>query len=128
MVESMSATAERIKHYETVHGSKEVEAFLDAVLAIEEHIDPSLVRPKLSWSVDDEEEEETGAPATPYDDLWELDHKGSKEKKKRTKKVSAETGKRHSAVHRRAFAGAGALAARYFNDDERGNAVFLAAA
>ncbi|WP_456282916.1 SpoVR family protein [Bacillus sp. JZ34] len=86
MVESMSATAERIKHYETVHGSKEVEAFLDAVLAIEEHIDPSLVRPKLSWSIDDEEEEETDASPTPYDDLWELDHKGSKEKKKRTKK------------------------------------------
>ena len=31
----------------------EVEVFLDAVLAIEEHIDPSLMRPKLAWDVED---------------------------------------------------------------------------
>ena len=31
---------------------------LDAVLAIQEHIDPSLMRPKLAWSIDDLEEEE----------------------------------------------------------------------
>ena len=50
---------------------KEVEEFLDAVLAIEEHIDPSLVRPTLNWSMEDEEEWEEDLPAsTPYDDLW----------------------------------------------------------
>ncbi len=37
---------------------EEVETFLDAVLAIQEHIDPSLMRPKLAWSIDDLEEEE----------------------------------------------------------------------
>ncbi len=46
MVESMTATAERIADYEMIHGKEEVEAFLDAVLAIQEHIDPSLVRPE----------------------------------------------------------------------------------
>ena len=56
MVESMAATAERIRQYEIQYGKKEVETFLDAVLAIEEHIDPSLMRPKLAWSMEDEEE------------------------------------------------------------------------
>ena len=56
MVESMTATAERIAHYEMVHGKEEVEQFLDAVLAIQEHIDSSIVRPKLP-SYDLEEEE-----------------------------------------------------------------------
>ncbi|PJY99802.1 stage V sporulation protein R [Bacillus vallismortis] len=85
MVESMAATAERIKHYEQVHGIKEVEAFLDAILSIQEHIDPSLVRPKLLWSVDDEEDEMEEA-ATPYDDLWSLDEKKQKKQMKKSKK------------------------------------------
>ena len=85
MVESMAATAERIKHYEQVHGIKEVESFLDAILSIQEHIDPSLVRPKLQWSVDDEEEEIEEA-ATPYDDLWSLDEKKPKKQVKKLKK------------------------------------------
>ncbi|MFJ7683946.1 SpoVR family protein [Peribacillus butanolivorans] len=76
MVESMSATAERIREYEILHGKKEVETFLDALLAIEEHIDPSLMRPKLAWTMEDEEEEEEIKPAaTQYDDLWNLDSK-----------------------------------------------------
>ncbi|MEF2097093.1 SpoVR family protein [Bacillus sp. CFBP9009] len=76
MVESMSATAERIREYEILHGKKEVETFLDALLAIEEHIDPSLMRPKLAWTMEDEEEEEEIKPtATQYDDLWNLDNK-----------------------------------------------------
>ena len=73
MVESMAAAAERIKHYERMHGIKEVESFLDAILAVQEHIDPSLVRPKLLWSVDDEEEDEEETAPSPYDDLWGMD-------------------------------------------------------
>lgn len=38
-----------------------------------------MVRPKLLWSVDDEEEELEEA-ATPYDDLWSLDEKKPKNK------------------------------------------------
>ncbi|MFJ7752558.1 SpoVR family protein [Peribacillus muralis] len=86
MVESMSATAERIRDYEILHGKKEVETFLDALLAIEEHIDPSLMRPKLAWTMEDEEEEEEIKPAaTQYDDLWNLDSK-DKPKKSSMKK------------------------------------------
>jgi stage V sporulation protein R len=90
MVESMSATAERVRQYEIEHGKHEVETFLDAVLAIEEHIDPSLMRPKLAWSAEDLEYEEEETPAaTPYDDLWNLDSRSKKkpEKKKKTKKI-----------------------------------------
>ena len=47
-----------MKAYEHKYGKAEVETFLDAVLAIQEHIDPSLMRPKLAWSIDDLEEEE----------------------------------------------------------------------
>ncbi|WP_404469933.1 SpoVR family protein [Sutcliffiella horikoshii] len=89
MVESMAATAERIKQYEHDYGKKEVEDFLNAVLAIQEHIDPSLIRSKLAWSMADmEEEEETPKKASQYDDLWNLDNR-SKPKavpKKRKKK------------------------------------------
>lgn len=87
MVESMAATAERIRQYEIEHGKKEVESFIDAVLAIEEHIDPSLVRPNLARSIEDiEYEEEEPILSTPYDDLWNLD-KRNEEKQKKTKKV-----------------------------------------
>ncbi|WP_316572438.1 SpoVR family protein [Neobacillus sp. YIM B06451] len=82
MVESMAATAERVRNYEITYGKKEVETFLDAVLAIDEHIDPSLMRPKLSWSMEDEEEEESqDRPPSPYDDLWKLDEKPSNKQK-----------------------------------------------
>ncbi|UOR13273.1 SpoVR family protein [Halobacillus amylolyticus] len=89
MVESMSATAERITAYEKIHGKEEVEAFLDAVLAIQEHIDPSLVRPQLPWSPDEEVDEEQGnkKPRTPYDDLWKIgESSDQKPKFKKSKK------------------------------------------
>ncbi|MBP2242214.1 stage V sporulation protein R [Cytobacillus eiseniae] len=91
MVESMAATAERIRQYEVEYGKKEVETFLDAVLAIEEHIDPSLMRPKLAWGLEDveyEEEEDTVA-ASPYDDLWNLDERNEKKvtRKKKKRKI-----------------------------------------
>ncbi|MFD3447223.1 SpoVR family protein [Microbacteriaceae bacterium 4G12] len=80
MVESMAATADRVKEYEHQYGKEEVERFLDAVLAIQEHVDPSLVRNKLEWSVDDLEEEDI-PKATPYDDLWGLDDGKKKQKR-----------------------------------------------
>ncbi|UTR14165.1 SpoVR family protein [Salipaludibacillus sp. LMS25] len=92
MVESMTATAERIHHYEMVHGKKEVEVFLDAVLAIQEHIDPSIQRSKLNWTMEDvwvdvEKENDKGV-VPPYDDLWQLDKdkKGAQTVKKSKKK------------------------------------------
>jgi stage V sporulation protein R len=47
MVEGASVNAERIHHYEYLHGSREVEEFLDAVLSIQEHVDDvSRVKPR----------------------------------------------------------------------------------
>lgn len=78
MVESMTATAERIAHYERIYGKDEVEKFLDAVLSIQEHIDPSLVRPKFSESdlqIAEKEADSVFVKETPYDDLWNFDKK-----------------------------------------------------
>ncbi|MGG0302952.1 stage V sporulation protein SpoVR [Bacillus albus] len=87
MVESMSATAERVKAYEHKYGKAEVETFLDAVLAIQEHIDPSLMRPKLAWSIDDLEEEEVEKKkASQYDDLWNLDDRNKKRERSNVRK------------------------------------------
>ncbi|MGG1571923.1 SpoVR family protein [Fictibacillus sp. NRS-1165] len=87
MVESMTATAERVSHYELVHGKREVEVFLDAVLAIQEHIDPSIMRNRLNYNLEDEEEEEVVKKETPYDDLWDIDKpRGSNEKPATVKK------------------------------------------
>ena len=68
MVESMTATAERIAAYEMQYGKEEVEQFLDAVLAIQEHIDPSIVKP-----IKEDVEDVIMYTKTPYDDLWNLD-------------------------------------------------------
>lgn len=74
MVESMSATAERIAAYEKAYGVEAVESFLDAVLAIQEHIDPAIIKPKLDWEKDEEEEGDIKpVKQSQYDDLWKLD-------------------------------------------------------
>lgn len=79
MVESMSATAERVTQYEMLYGTETVEAFIDSVLAIQEHIDPALVKPRqLDKSLQGEflrreAEEAEAPPAGAYDDLWSLD-------------------------------------------------------
>ncbi|MBB6443441.1 SpoVR family protein [Bacillus benzoevorans] len=88
MVESMAATADRIRQYEIIHGKREVEVFLDAILAIEEHIDPSLMRPKLAWNIEDTEfaEDEDVKSATKYDTLWELDERNKPKQEKTPKK------------------------------------------
>ncbi|WP_349409553.1 SpoVR family protein [Pseudalkalibacillus sp. SCS-8] len=85
MVESMTSTAERVAHYEHLYGKKEVEHFLDAILSIQEHIDPSIMRPKLNYHLD-ADETELEKKATPYDDLWDID--GSNEKKAKPKPSS----------------------------------------
>ncbi|WP_194841550.1 SpoVR family protein [Sporosarcina obsidiansis] len=72
MVESMAATAERIADYEIRYGKQRVEKFLDAVLAVQEHIDPSIVRDiKPSPSLFERDQPRR----TAYDDLWDLDQR-----------------------------------------------------
>ncbi|WP_313996566.1 SpoVR family protein [uncultured Paenibacillus sp.] len=81
MVESMSATAERVAGYEIEHGAEAVESFIDAVLAIQEHVDSTIVKPyqlDKSRYIDmrrKQDKERTAAPEVraPYADLWSLD-------------------------------------------------------
>lgn len=81
MVESMSATAERIAKYELIHGSESVEKFIDAVLSIQEHVDPRIVNAR-KWDKRRYTEEKIkqakqnlkGHKAeSEYEDLWSLD-------------------------------------------------------
>ena len=86
MVESMTATAERIANYEMIHGKDEVERFLDAVLAIQEHIDPSILR--HNSPTDDMMKKMMKKKLirkTPYDDLWNLDKKNRREESNNSK-------------------------------------------
>jgi stage V sporulation protein R len=71
MVESVSTHSGRMTAYEFKYGRKAVESFLDAVLAIEEHIDPNFFikreRPQ------DVETKRAQVPTEGrYDDLWKL--------------------------------------------------------
>ncbi len=75
MVESMSATADRFHQYELQYGIDAVESFIDAVLSIQEHIDPGIVR---AYPEDRKRYDAIRAkPPEPrlgrYDDLWLLD-------------------------------------------------------
>lgn len=100
MVESMTAAAERIRQYEIEHGIHNVEKFLDAVLAVQEHVDPSLFKQERS----EEDEDLTVSSGikisgsanskspnpSRYADLWDLDEesrnpdeKDSEKKRKR---------------------------------------------
>ncbi|CAB3394113.1 SpoVR family protein [Kyrpidia spormannii] len=75
MVESMASSAERIRSYELQYGKDVVEQFLDAALAIQEHVDPSVTfrrRPR-DWEERREKGQQTEKPGSPYDDLWALD-------------------------------------------------------
>lgn len=78
MVESMSATAERIRQYEIEYGTDEVEKFIDAVLAIQEHVDPTLTKPYRANREDREPARDTSAVSRErrfgYEDLWDLDN------------------------------------------------------
>ncbi|MFD2617208.1 SpoVR family protein [Terrilactibacillus laevilacticus] len=77
MVESMSATAERIHNYEEEFGKDQVERFIDAVIAIQEHVDPRIVRKRDAVSEMTEEVyiKKKTKPLSEYEDLLSLDDK-----------------------------------------------------
>ena len=82
MIDKASIHAERIAKYEFDHGKDEVERFLDAVLSIQEHVDPNL----FLRSDDVKKEERPNGAVGEYDDLWDLD--------KRQQKAEAERDRR----------------------------------
>jgi stage V sporulation protein R len=73
MVESVSAHTRRIMDYEFKYGRKAVENFLDAVLAIEEHIDPNFFIKRDITPEEERRRAETRPREGRYDDLWNLD-------------------------------------------------------
>jgi stage V sporulation protein R len=80
MVESMAAAAERFRGYEFKYGRNRVESFLDAAIAIQEHIEPRRFIKKAT-AADKKKEEKKCCHArkeeSPYDDLWSLEDKHS---------------------------------------------------
>ncbi|CAM4392223.1 SpoVR family protein [Paenibacillus alkaliterrae] len=80
MVESMSATADRVHQYEMDHGTEAVEKFIDAILAIQEHVDPTLIKPYqldkkryIEMAKKDNDRSAGMSGHSPYDDLWNLE-------------------------------------------------------
>lgn len=79
MVESMTATAERISEYEMKYGSLAVEQFIDAVLAVQEHVDPSIVKPYQMTReayISSLQIRKPSSPVvvkSPYEDIWALE-------------------------------------------------------
>ncbi len=78
MVESVSTHAGRMAEYEFKYGRKRVERLLDAVLSIEEHIDPNFfIRreqppPREGDGRKGTDEPRKRPPAGRYDDLWNI--------------------------------------------------------
>ncbi len=74
MVESMAVAAERFRGYEFKYGRNRVESFMDAAIAIQEHVDPGV--PKGNARVAGEPDHgapcRAGHPRTPYEDLWSI--------------------------------------------------------
>lgn len=68
MLETVSAHTERMNQYEFKYGRKTVEKFLDAVLAIEEHIDPDFFI-KREEPTNDQKDVVTKKKEGRYDDL-----------------------------------------------------------
>lgn len=95
MVETMAVHAAKMREYEFKYGRREVEIFLDAAMAVQEHIEPLGPLSKLSRNSEGEEEEGTVQGSnreptrqTPYDDLWALDRTPVKPKyQERPKKI-----------------------------------------
>jgi len=97
MVEGMASAANRFREYEFKYGKQKVEAFLDSVISIQEHVDPYRYV-KSGDSPEGSDEGSCGAGGcgggclpgnkeshghkgrrkgreTPYDDLWDLEKK-----------------------------------------------------
>ncbi|MGC7846623.1 SpoVR family protein [Desulforudis sp. 1088] len=74
MLDTMEAAAGRICGYEMTYGRERVEEFLDAALALQEHINPYMYEHREAPAQDGAGPRSRAAGrGTPYDDLWALD-------------------------------------------------------
>jgi stage V sporulation protein R len=96
MVETASLNAERIRRYEHEHGHNKVERFLDAVLSIQEHIDPYDAPERKRRDEAEPEVEARQSSSSPFDDLFELtpdekaEHADKKQEEEKGKRVPAQ--------------------------------------
>lgn len=76
MVDRMAANAERVRQYEIEYGRDRVEQLLDAGLAIQEHVDPSLYGLRGEHAQSQSSRNPAGKSSStsrsPYDDLWKI--------------------------------------------------------
>jgi len=76
MVEAVSSHAGRMNEYEFKYGRKTVEQFLDAVLSIEEHIDPNFfIKQERPPQTEAQQREAERPREGRYDDLWNMGEK-----------------------------------------------------
>lgn len=129
MVDEVNLHAARIEEYEFKYGRKTVEAFLDAVLSIEEHIDPNfLIRKERDLPPPPEKSHQRpgkplrGHPAAGREAGWR-DGTAAEAQAGR----AGLSRKRPRLVHRQLFSCTRRLAARRDDDDSRRNALFRAA-
>ncbi|GAB4457578.1 MAG: stage V sporulation protein SpoVR [Armatimonadaceae bacterium] len=85
MIEKVRLHRDRIAQYEQEHGWREVENFLDAVMCVDEHIDPTSPMLKSGPIRNESGERSTGARTSDYDDLWNLMGKTEKPRPKHRK-------------------------------------------
>ena len=71
MLETVSINAERLRRYEFEHGRDEVEHLLDAVLSIQEHIDPN-PRLRAVHSEPDGPRKRQNTTDPPFDDVFRM--------------------------------------------------------
>jgi stage V sporulation protein R len=90
MVESVSTHAQRMMEYEFKYGRKTVERFLDAVLAIEEHIDPYFFIKRDISPAEERRRAELRPKDGRYDDIWLLDQNEREARQLRRDEQSAE--------------------------------------
>ncbi len=85
MIDKASIHAERIAKYEFDHGKAEVEGFLDAILAIQEHVDYNLL---IRENEPVNKEEKAAEQITSgYEDLWSLEEKAKRAEEKRERRL-----------------------------------------
>ncbi len=82
MLESVSVNANRLRQYEFEHGKEAVESVLDAVLAIQEHVEAGATTYKRRPLYNDDGRPEPVRRADqkkdgPYDDVWKRDETDS---------------------------------------------------
>jgi len=91
MIDDAAIHARRINEYEFKYGRKIVEDFLDAVLSIEEHIDPYFFIKKAEGEKQGDESEKRSVPPGPFDDLTSAQEREAMAKAEAAKQQDKQT-------------------------------------